>query len=46
MYVIIYSGDGQFHSLTISYPEEREAEFTLYAEFMRTSFVVAGEMNG
>ncbi|MBQ9197435.1 MAG: hypothetical protein IJ157_09400 [Clostridia bacterium] len=46
MYVIIYSGDSLFHSLTITYPEEREAEFTLYAEFMRNSFVVAGEVNG
>ena len=46
MYVIVYSGENQFHSLTITYPEEREAEFTLYAEFMRNSFVVAGEVNG
>lgn len=46
VYVIVYSGDGQYHSLTITYPEAREAEFTLYAEFMRNSFVVAGEVNG
>ena len=46
MYVIVYEGDGTFYSLTITYPEEREAEFTLYAEFMRNSFVVEGEANG
>ena len=39
------SEDG-FHSLTLSYPAEREAEFTLYAEFMRNSFVVSGQSNG
>lgn len=46
MYLIVYAGDGRFHSLTVTYPEEREAEFTLYGEFMRNSFVVAGEANG
>lgn len=46
MYVIVYAGDGVFHSLTLTYPEEREAEFTLYGEFMRNSFVVEGEVNG
>ena len=46
MYVIVYEGNGRFYSLTVTYPEEREAEFTLYAEFMRNSFVVDGEANG
>lgn len=46
MYVIVYAGDGLFHTLTLTYPEEREAEFTLYGEFMRNSFLVAGETNG
>ena len=46
MYVIVYAGAGVFHSLTLTYPEDREAEFTLYAEFLRNSFVVAGEANG
>lgn len=46
MYVIVYAAEDQFHSLTVTYPEEREAEFTLYAEFMRNSFVVEGEANG
>ena len=46
MYVIVYEGGGVFHSLTLTFPEEREAEFTLYGEFMRNSFVVEGEVNG
>ena len=46
MYVIVYAGEGVFHSLTLTYPEDREAEYTLYAEFMRNSFVVEGEANG
>jgi len=46
MCVIVYAGDDQYHSLTVTYPEEREAEFTLYCEFMRNSFVVEGEVNG
>ena len=44
-YVYSCVEDG-FHSLTLSYPAEREAEFTLYAEFMRNSFVVSGQSNG
>ncbi|MBQ7455426.1 MAG: hypothetical protein IJS53_03185 [Clostridia bacterium] len=46
MYVTVYAGAGVFHSLTLTYPEDREAEFTLYAEFMRNSFVIEGETNG
>ena len=46
MYVIVYSGADMFHSLTVTYPEARAAEFTLYCEFMRNSFVVEGEVNG
>ena len=46
LYVIVVAGEGQFHSLTITYPEDREAEFTLYAEFMRNSFAIIGESNG
>ena len=46
MYAVVYAGEGVFHSLTVTYPEDREAEFTLYAEFMRNSFVVQGESNG
>lgn len=46
MYVIVFAGEGAFHSLTLTYPADREAEFTLYAEFMRNSFVVEGETNG
>ena len=30
----------------LTYPEEREAEFTLYAEFLRNSFVVFSHSNG
>ena len=46
MYLVICAGEDGFHSLTLSYPAEREAEFTLYAEFMRNSFVVSGQSNG
>lgn len=46
MYVIVYGGEDAYHALIITYPEEREAEFTLYCEFIRNSFVVAGEVNG
>ena len=46
LYVIVTAGEGVFHSLTVTYPEDREAEFTLYAEFLRNSFVVEGEGNG
>lgn len=46
LYVIVTAGEGVFHSLTVTYPEDREAEFTLYAEFLRNSFVVDGEGNG
>ncbi len=46
MYVIVYGGEDAFHSLVVTYPEEREAEFTLYCEFIRNSFVVDGEVNG
>ena len=46
IYVIVYGGGDMFHSLTVTYPEEREAEFTLYCEFMRNSFVIDGETNG
>lgn len=46
MYLVITAGEDGFHSLTLSYPAHREAEFTLYAEFMRNSFVVSGQSNG
>lgn len=46
LYIVVYAGDGAYHSLTLVYPEDREAEFTLYGEFMRNSFVVEGEANG
>lgn len=46
IYAIFYAGDGLFHSLVLTYPEAREAEFTLYGEFMRNSFAVQGEVNG
>lgn len=46
MYMVINAGDDGFHSLTLTYPVEREAEFTLYAEFMRNSFIISGESNG
>lgn len=46
MYMVVCEGNDSFHSLTITYPAEREAEFTLYAEFIRNSFVVHGQSNG
>jgi hypothetical protein len=46
MYVIVYAADGMFYSLTITYPEARTAEFTLYAEFLRNSFVIFSLSNG
>ena len=46
LYMIVYAGGETFHSLTLTYPEDREAEFTLYGEFMRNSFLVEGESNG
>ena len=46
MYLVIYAADGMFYSLTVTYPEVREAEFTLYAEFLRNSFVVFSHSNG
>ncbi|MBO4836491.1 MAG: hypothetical protein J5564_02230 [Clostridia bacterium] len=46
LYMIVYAGGETFHSLTLTYPEDREAEFTLYGEFMRNSFLVEGEANG
>lgn len=46
MYVIVYAAGDMFYSLTLTYPEEREAEFTLYAEFLRNSFVVFSYSNG
>ena len=46
MYVIVYAADDAFYSLTLTYPEEREAEFTLYAEFLRNSFVISSFSNG
>lgn len=46
LYMVVYAGDGVFHSITMNYPAEREAEFTLYAEFIRNSFVVYGQSNG
>lgn len=46
MYLIVYEGEDGFHSLTITYPEDREAEFTLYGEFLRNSFTVEGQSNG
>ena len=46
LYIAVYEGNGVFYSLTVTYPEDREAEFSLYAEFMRNSLVVAGESNG
>lgn len=46
MYVIVYAADDMFYSLTITYPETREAEFTLYAEFLRNSFVIFSLSNG
>jgi len=46
MYLIVYAADGMFYSLTLTYPEAREAEFTLYAEFLRNSFVIFSHSNG
>lgn len=46
MYMIIYEADDMFYSLTMVYPEAREAEFTLYAEFLRNSFVIFSHSNG
>jgi len=46
LYIAVYVGDGVFYSLTVTYPEDREAEFTLYAEFMRNSLIMDGESNG
>ncbi len=46
MYMLVYAGEGVFHSLTLTYPEDQEAEFTLYAEFIRNSFVIYGQANG
>ena len=46
MYVIVYAAGDMFYSLTLTYPETREAEFTLYAEFLRNSFVVFSHANG
>lgn len=46
MYLIVYGADDMFYSLTLTYPEAREAEFTLYAEFLRNSFVVFSHSNG
>lgn len=46
MYVIVYAAGDMFYSLTLTYPETREAEFTLYAEFLRNSFVVFSHSNG
>ena len=46
MYVIVYAAGDMFYSLTLTYPETREAEFTLYAEFLRNSFVVFSYSNG
>ncbi len=46
MYLIVYAGEDGFHSLTVTYPEDREAEFTLYGEFLRNSFTVEGQSNG
>lgn len=46
MYLIVIAGEGVFYSLTLTYPEDREAEFTLYGEFLRNSFVIDGEANG
>lgn len=46
MYVIVYAAGDMFYSLTMTYPETREAEFTLYAEFLRNSFVVFSYSNG
>lgn len=46
MYLIVYGAEDMFYSLTMTYPEAREAEFTLYAEFLRNSFVIFSHSNG
>lgn len=46
IYLVVYGAEDMFYSLTLTYPEEREAEFTLYAEFLRNSFVVFSHSNG
>lgn len=46
VYVIVYADGGAYYSLTLTYPPERDAEFSLYAEFMRNSFLVADMSNG
>lgn len=46
MYLIVYAAEDMFYSLTLTYPETREAEFTLYAEFLRNSFVIFSHSNG
>ena len=46
MYLIVYAADDMFYSMTVTYPEAREAEFSLYAEFLRNSFVIFSHSNG
>lgn len=43
---IIPEGLSWAYTLTLSFPAERQAEFTLYAEFIRNSMIVWGLSNG
>lgn len=44
--LIIPDGLPWAYTLTITFPAERQAEFTLYAEFIRNSMIVWGLSNG
>ena len=44
--LIIPDGLPWAYTLTMSFPAERQAEFTLYAEFIRNSMIVWGLSNG
>lgn len=43
---VIPEGLSWAYTLTLSFPAERQAEFTLYAEFIRNSMIVWGLSNG